>query len=122
MAVVVPELRKISTQAEMEEVIEAAKVDDHDMRFATHAVRMNGEVVGAICLAPLPFVWGWSKKGVVEMRESLNIRQMVASLMNDRGVNAFLVACDNDSPYLDYMEGFGYESLDWNTNLFIDKV
>ena len=116
----VPTARKIKSQEELEQVLKAAREDKHNMPTPTHVIEKDGKIVGCWGLGNIPLVSVWHKEGSLGPKESLNLNSTFKSIMDDRGHGVFLIACNEDSPYMPFMEKVGYEPV-WKTNLLLSK-
>ena len=116
----IPIIKKIKTLEEKQEVIDAAVADNHNFYIPTHAVIKNNEIVGAWSLGAIPLVTAWHKTDGVNAKDSLIINKSICAIMDDRGHQPYIIACDETSPYINYMEKFGYKNP-WKTNLFLSQ-
>jgi len=116
-----PTARRIASEQEHQAVVEAAMRDDDNMHFPTHVVIKNGESAGGWCLAGVPLVMVWHHSQNINARESLMLNNMIGAMMNDRGAGTYFMACNDRSPYIGYMEKFGYHPV-WPTNIFYRKA
>jgi len=66
--------------------------------FPTHMIRMEGEVVGSLCLSS-PTVHMSMDKSKMKVRDSLVMLNILDSLMLENGVKKYLFACEETSPY-----------------------
>ena len=66
--------------------------------FPTHLVRMQGKVVGSFCLTS-PTVHMQMDKRHMKVRDSLLMFNILESLMLENGINRYLIACEETSPY-----------------------
>ena len=115
-----PVFKKIDSDQERQAVINAAIADNDRMDFPTHAVLRDGEIIGGWCLAGVPLVMAWSHTEKVKAKDSFHIKNIVSSIMNDRGARAYFIACNDNSPYMGHMERFGFQPV-WATNLFFEQ-
>ena len=116
-----PTVRRIVSEEERQAVVAAAMADSDNMHFPTHVVLKNNEIAGGWCLAGVPLVMMWNDSKRINARESLVLNNMVGAMMNDRGARTYFIACNDSSPYIGYMEKFGYRPV-WPTNIFYRKV
>jgi len=112
-----PKARKIRTSEEQQLVIDAAIADNHNMNYATHVIEKGNEIVGGWCLGAIPLVMIWNNSNSINAKESLILNNTLRTIMDDRSPNGYLIACDNNSPYISHMKKFGYQPI-WETNLF----
>jgi hypothetical protein len=119
--IALPEFKKIVTPDQRLAVAEAAIADGHNMDWATHAVMKDDKIVGGWCLGGVPLALCWHHTKKVNRDESLHINGVVGSIMNDRGVGTYMIACDTDSPFYNHMARFGYHPV-WPTNLFYKRT
>ena len=115
-----PVMKKIDSEEERQAVIQAALADNDRMDFPTHVVLKDGEIAGGWCMAGIPLVMAWNHTQKMKARDSFAIKNIAASIMNDRGARAYFIACNNNSPYMGHMERFGFTPV-WATNLFFEQ-
>ena len=115
-----PKVRKIKTEEERQLVIDAAIADNDNMKYPTHLVEKNGDIVGGWSLGLMPLVLIWNKSDSINAKESLILKHTLGSIMDDRSPNPYIIACNDHSPYISHMKKFGYKPI-WKTNLFISK-
>lgn len=115
-----PRVEKIKTIEELKLVIEEGKKDNHNLLNPTHAVKKGDEIVGAWSLAGVPLVTAWNKTDTVNKRDSLQIQNIVNSLMSEKNSDMYLIACDKNSNYTEFMERVGYKPY-WETILYIKE-
>lgn len=115
-----PTVRKIRDEDERKAVIEAAVADNDQMQVPSHIIEKNGKIVGGWALANVPLVLVWHKSDAINAKESLYLNNTCRSIMNDRSDAPFVIACNNHSPYMNYMEKLGFKPI-WETNLFLSK-
>ena len=116
----VPTVRKIRDEAERKAVIEAAIADNDQMQVPSHIIEKNGEIAGGWALSNIPLVLVWHKSDSISARESMYLNNTMRAVMNDRSDAPFVIACNNHSPYMGYMEKLGFQPI-WETNLFLSK-
>ena len=112
-----PKARKIRTSEEQQLVRDAAIADNDNMNYATHVIEKGNEIVGGWCLGAIPLVMIWHNSNSINAKESLILNNTLRTIMDDRPPNGYLIACDNNSPYISHMKKFGYQPI-WETNLF----
>jgi hypothetical protein len=61
-------------------------------------IRMEGEVVGSLCLSS-PTVHMSMDKSKMKVRDSLLMLNIMDSLMIENGIKNYLFACEETSPY-----------------------
>ena len=115
-----PKARKIKTEAERKLVINAAIADNDNMTFPTHVIEKDNKIVGGWSLGLMPLVMIWHKSDSINAKESLILNNTFRSIMDDRGQPAYFIACNDQSPYINHMEKFGYNPI-WKTNIFASK-
>jgi len=117
------EVRKIKTKEEYQYVSKMAQKNGHGVPYPSHALyNKQGDVVGAWSLANAPIVFIWSHTEKMNKMDSIYHNETLDAIMDEKGINKFLIACDKDSPYYKHMEKFGYESLNWETSMFIKSL
>lgn len=116
-----PILKKITTPEEQRAAIAAAQADNDNMIFPTHVVLKDGKIVGSWCIGGIPFVMLWHSTEHMKARDSMIMNNTVGALMNDRGVAQYCLACNSGSPFIGYMDKFGYSPV-WPTNLFYKRT
>ena len=112
-----PILKKITSDEQRIAVVQAALSDNDNMTFPTHVVMKGDKIVGGWCLGGVPLVMCWHSTTEVNAKDSMILNNAVAGIMNDRGVGMYMMACNNESPYINYMERFGLKPV-WPTNIF----
>lgn len=116
-----PTVRKIKDEAEKKAVAAAAVADNDNMQVASHIIEKNGEIAGGWALGNIKLVLVWHKSDLINARETLYLNNTCRSIMNDRSPDVpFVIACNNHSPYMNYMEKLGFNPI-WETNLFLSK-
>jgi len=115
-----PTARKIKSKEELKKVLAAAREDNHNMPTPTHVIEKDGKIVGCWGLGNIPLVSVWHKEGSLGIRDSLNLNCTTKSIKYDRGHGIFIIACNENSPYMPFMEKVGYEPV-WKTNLLLSK-
>ena len=113
-----PTVHKIRSDAEARQVIEAARKDQDNLHFPTHAVRRSGEIIGAVSMAAVPLVLLWSHKEKVSARDSLHLKRVYDAIMEEKGHRAYYIACNDRSPYAPHMERFGFKPV-WRSTIFV---
>lgn len=116
----IPIVKKIHTQEDQKLVINAVREDGETFAFPTHAVIKDEEIVGALSLNAIPLAAIWTKSDTIKAKDSYILNHTLSSIANDRGIERYLIGCDESSPYLKYMEKFGYTPF-WKTNLFLSQ-
>lgn len=116
----VPVMKKITSEEERQAVISAALADGDNMQFPTHAIWKGDDIVGAWCLAGVPLTLAWHHTQKMSPRDSFMAKNIAASIMNDRGVKMYFMACNSQSPFIGHMERFGFTPV-WATNLFVEQ-
>ena len=117
------EVRKIKTKEEYQYVSKMAQKDGHSVPYPSHALyNKEGDVVGAWSLANAPIVFIWSHTEKLKKIDSMYQNETLNAIMHEKGINDFLITCDKDSPYYKHMDKFGYESLNWETSMFIKNL
>jgi len=115
-----PKARKIRTPEEQQLVINAAIADNDNMTYPTHIIEKGNEVVGGWSLGSIPLVMVWHKSDGINAKESLILNNTFRTIMDDRSPNGYFIACNNNSPYINHMQKFGYSPI-WKTNLFVSN-
>ena len=116
-----PEIRKITTNEEYQATINASKMDNHNIHAPTHMLYKDGKIVGAWCLDGMPLTMIWHDSKNITVKDSMMLNKTIDTVMNDRGHKEYLMACDTDSPYTNYMQRFGHDIL-WTTNIYWKNI
>ena len=115
----IPSIRKIKDFAEMQKILEIARLDNDGVELPTHVVEKNGEIVGAASLNVLPVLMTWHHSSKVNTRDSIMLKHMYDTLMEERNQGKpFVVLCNKNSPYNPVMKSLGYNPI-WETEIFL---
>lgn len=117
----IPKVRKIRSKDELDAVLAAAKKDSDGIVLPSHLVEKDGEIVGAASLAVVPVLMVWNSRGKIGPKESLILKQTYEALMEERGIQKYIVLCNKNSPYNPVMKSLGYRSV-WETEIFENEV
>lgn len=116
-----PEIRSIQTIDELRNVQNAATADGDNMRFPTHGVYKEGQIIGGLCLNGIPLALAWMSKEHAKARDSLFVQHAVDAMMDQQSAKSYLMACNSHSPFYLHMEKFGYKPV-WPTNMFVKQL
>ena len=97
-----------------------AREDNDGCSLPTHVIEKNNELVGcaSIALVPVLMVWHHSKK--IGPKESMQLKNTYDSIMEEKGINSYIILCNKNSPYNQHMKRF-YESV-WETEVFTNNI
>ena len=113
----VPKVQKIKTKEQMDAVLAASQADNDGCVYPSHVVMKNGEIVGSASIAVLPVLMLWHHSEKIGPRESMQLQNTYEAIMEERGVNQYIILCNKNSPYNSHMKAFGYENV-WETEVF----
>lgn len=116
----IPVVKKIHTQEDQKLVIDTIREDGKTFAFPTHVVIKNKEVVGALSLNAIPLAAIWTRSDAIKAKDSYILNHTLSAIANDRGMERYLIGCDESSPYFKYLDKFGYTPF-WKTNLFLSQ-
>lgn len=104
-------VRPLGSQTEVDQLVEAAKSDNHIVLFPTHAVWKGGEIVGygSINNTPMVNVWLHSKR--IAPRDSIQLLGIAEALASSQGLKHIVMPCADTSPFFPMMEKLGFERL-----------
>jgi hypothetical protein len=117
----VPKVRKIKDKEELAKVLQAAKEDNDGCSLPTHVVEKNDEIVGCASIALVPVLMMWHHTKKIGPKESMQLKNTYESILEEKGVNQYIILCNKNSPYNQHMEKFGYESV-WETEVFTKNI
>lgn len=112
-----PRLEPLTRPEDVAAVLAAGRADNDGVCFPSHAVVRGGEVVGAVSLGVVPLVMLWNHSQKVGPRDSLHLKRVYDAMMLARGTPAYVIACNQRSPYHAHMERLGFKSI-WATHLY----
>ncbi|MDE2106054.1 MAG: hypothetical protein KGL39_53015 [Patescibacteria group bacterium] len=113
-----PKFRLIDSQDEALKVVEAIKADNDSLILPSHLVERRCEIVGAASLGVMPLVCVWNHSKHITARDSMHLKLVYDSIMETKGHQTYLIACNKQSPYNSHMERLGFKPV-WSTDLFI---
>jgi hypothetical protein len=104
-------IQEIQSLGELQELVAAAKEDNHDVVFPSHIVRKNGELIGYAGIFSMPILMWWldSKKG--KARDSLEMLKEIENIARAKQVKRYVTICAESSPYFKHMNRLGYSKL-----------
>ena len=117
----IPKVRKIHDVDLKDLVAQKAKEDNDNMQFPTHAVIKDGEIVGGWNVGQIPLLMCWHDSKKVTAKDSMIINSTVESMMSHTGVNQWWMACNSNSPYMNFFEKFGHKLI-WPTNIIHKEI
>lgn len=112
-------LKPITSQEEFNAVLEAGKSDGHFLTAPTHVVRNGDTIIGAVTILPTALVWMDTQKAKV--RESVQLKDMLASHFAMTGNHVMCLPCSPDSPYTEYLPKDNFMNLG-GFNLFVKVI
>ena len=116
-----PKVIKINDPESRKAVAKLAIEDNDNMQMSTHAIVKGDEIVGGwnLCEAPVFMMWHHSQK--VGAKDTLLLQQIQESMLSEKGINQYFVACNSHSPYYNHVERLGYKPV-WPTNIFYKEL
>ena len=105
----------ISSQEEWDAVVAAAGADNHYPHAATHWVENGGEIVGTFNIGP--FVNWWMRTDQ-NISTSMRAGAKAQRLLKEANILQVVWMVSKDSPYLPYMERFGFQDSDIDFRYF----
>ena len=112
-----PSLRLIKEE-EIEQLIEKAAKDDHQVVAPTHVIEKDGEIVGYMSIDAVPTVHSWFDSKVLKVRDSAVVDLQLKAIMNNNGIEHYFMPCASISPFRTVMESAGYKKL-YDSTIFI---
>jgi hypothetical protein len=116
-----PKIRKIASAEEAQRVIEAARANNDAIDFPSHILERDGEIVGALSMGVVPLVLVWTHTEKVSAKDSLHIVRAKDIIMETKGFDNYVIACNKHSNYNRFMGKLGYNPI-WETELFVGGV
>jgi hypothetical protein len=110
-----PRVVPISNPEELQILERVAASDNHRVIAPSHIVVKGGEIVGYGSIGQIPMVNVWLHSQRVKARESLALLNLAENIAALAGFKVICMPCAEDSPFLPFMERFGYESLGKST-------
>lgn len=104
-------IEELQSLGELQELVAAAKEDNHDVLFPSHIFRKSGELIGYAGVFSMPILMWWldSKKG--NARDTLEMLKEVEKLARTKQVKRYVTICSENSPYFKHMNRLGYSKL-----------
>lgn len=115
------DIRKIKTEEELIATLKAGEMDNDGIKFPSHMIMKDDRIVGSWSLNKVPLAMLWHDSNSVGVRDSMLLNKTMDAVMNDRGHDNYLMACDSTSPYSSYMDRAGYKLI-WNTNIYYKEI
>lgn len=105
-----PTIRRVKSEADLAAIREAMGDQDTLRVMPTHIIEKDGKVVGHWSVGAVPLVLGWHDKDL-NVRDSISIMEAFKAVMDDRGIQDYLIGLSKDSPYNAYMTKSGFEDF-----------
>jgi len=101
-----PIIKPITSQAQLDALINAAKEDGHSPMFPTHEVCSfaGGSTIGYISLMATPVLNFWMHTKNAKARDSWFAFQVAENLARVQGHKSLIVPCTKESPYSKLIE------------------
>lgn len=113
-----PKFRLIESPDESARVLAAARADNDCLVHPSHLLERHGEIVGAASLGVVPLVMVWNHSQRITARDSLHLKLVYDSIMETKGHQNYLIACNKQSPYHAHMKRLDFKPI-WETELFV---
>jgi len=104
-----------------EKVLDAALANGHEVIQPTHMVLKDGEIVGGFSIQVTCASW-WMDTEHSQRRDSLQAFHAMDALIADRGHNAYIMPCREDSPYFELMERGEFKKFKGDWGIFYKKL
>lgn len=116
MSQLIPFLRPVMSQADLDNLRIAAAADDHDVIGATHLAERDGKIIGYAGIVPqAALINVWVDSQSVHARDSVYLLNMVENLAFATGAKRLVMPCAVESPFFKFMPKFGYRCLGQST-------
>jgi hypothetical protein len=122
-----PSFHLIDSEEKLEEVIAAAKEDNHNVPLMPNYYCMkDGEISGCFTFWPGNrgvchiSIWAHSKK--MSARDSLVALAIVENFCRMSGYDYIYMPCSESSPYWNYMDKFGFQQMTTPQPYFLKKI
>lgn len=96
---------------DIERLQHAASEDNHRVLAPTHVVTKSDEIVGYLSLGAVPVVHVWMDTKKVKVRDTLAVLTTMENIASNKGWGLICLPCSDQSPYLPFMDKFGYANL-----------
>jgi len=114
-------VRVIREQGDYDLVRKCAEEDGHAVLTPTHMILKDDEVIGAFGMDVRCVSW-WMDEEKSGKRDNLAAYQVLEALMSERGASAYLVPCEESSPYHKMMETMGFSKFKGNWSIFAKGI
>lgn len=114
----IPTVKKIVSKEQADALMQAVKQDSDNLDFPTHMVLRGDEIIGGISVGAIPFCTVWMDSEKCDAKDSFQMQSCIESVLNDRGISRYFVACDEKSNYMGHMERFGHKPY-WRAVLYL---
>jgi hypothetical protein len=98
-------------EQDIEPLQAAAARDNHRVLAPTHIATKDGQIVGYVSMGAVPVTHVWMDTQQVRARDSLSVLTTIENLASIRGWGLMCLPCSDQSPYLGFMDKFGYSNL-----------
>lgn len=89
----------------------AAARDQHVAIAPTHLIERAGQIVGYASLGGAPLLNVWMDSQHCRAGDSVRMLETAEALLADKGVQLYLMACAEESPFAPHMERLGFRKL-----------
>ena len=117
----VPKVRRIHNAQELSDVLALARENNDGCSLPTHVVEKNGEIVGCASVALVPVLMLWHHSNKIGPKESIQLKHTYESIMEEKGINSYIILCNKNSPYNQHMKTLGYQPV-WETEVFTNNI
>ena len=104
-------VRRLTSQLELDTLVENAKADDHLVLFPSHVVCKNGKIVGYGSINKTPIVNVWLSSKEIGPRDSMQLLSIAESIASSNGLDQIIMPCAEKSPFFPLMERMGFTRL-----------
>lgn len=106
-----PSIRPIRTAEELNLVMKIAREDGHVLFDPSHLVIKEGKIIGAVSMVKTPYVSVWMHTKEARATDSVVGLNSVEAVMENAGVNHYIMPCTEDSPFHPVMDKLGFQYI-----------